>query len=859
MARRPVVSLLFAAATVLGAAVPGEPRGPSSRPPSGPVHAQPAGGRITIEVELYRDLLTVNAPKDAPPSASLLDADAQLLSTYFLLTDVQGLSTFTLADPDNADEAVQGNLPGQIVEVRVGSRVERYSLPAIEAAIDPAAGVIVGRTDWPGGVEIELFEPGDFETPHALAADTDDAGRFRAAVPAAAAAGPGSHGTVWSTDGAGNRVGYPFGAPLALVACEAEKAALNPLKFARPAMATTPPMCSVVLVASLGHTVDLIAYEGAVERWRVERDPREDDVVGVWPTTALPGTDLLEAVDRLVFLIDGALVGGGATRPPWARFDPEPGTLVGRAAPDRPVTIDPVPPSGELFRTRAGPDGTFRVAGLPDIVDVLDLEPDVPLPEVTSWLDANVGVRWEAPIAREHVALSGNIVLATLLGDRGPAVGRLFAGDGRPAAVHRPSAQVGRPTWFHFTTPDGAPRPIRAGDRVEITPPGGQPVTFDVPRLAIREVGSGGQLELVAPPGGLLTLLQTWPASYFLAPYSLANEQDLARPHAGLDVADGPDGRRSARCTQRCDEVAFALTYRAPFVSVAAGRPAYSLTYVPRPWVGAAPSVGLLRGFASSGAAVTASLLGPDGSVLAERRTMAAPASWSNLPPRWEVNWTDAFPDGLPSGTRFRIRTDDRVDTLVLPTVAITADVLADTVSGSAPPGTVVEVWALPNTAIDPDREVTSATTTAAPDGAWSVLLRTCVYTLKAGDAIGINFLPDSEHHFFQYDIGFVDGPFEPREPATPTAPATRAATARPFPTGTPPPSAPPPGATGAPADGPRRRIWLPVVVRAERAGGGAASVLDRRGRGATLPPSTAYGRAPTAQGPPRGRSHDPG
>lgn len=45
-------------------------------------------------------------------------------------------------------------------------------------------------------------------------------------------------------------------------------------------------------------------------------------------------------------------------------------------------------------------------------------------------------------------------------------------------------------------------------------------------------------------------------------------------------------------------------------------------------------------------------------------------------------------------------------------------------------------------------------------------------FTLRAGGAVLVNMLPDADQHFRQYDIGFVDGPPEPRE--TPTVAPTR-------------------------------------------------------------------------------------
>ncbi|MFN8422128.1 MAG: hypothetical protein U0470_01655 [Anaerolineae bacterium] len=78
-------------------------------------------------------------------------------------------------------------------------------------------------------------------------------------------------------------------------------------------------------------------------------------------------------------------------------------------------------------------------------------------------------------------------------------------------------------------------------------------------------------------------------------------------------------------------------------------------------------------------------------------------------------------------------------------------------------------------------------------------------FTLRADDAVLVNMLPDADQHF-QYDIGFVDGPPEPRETPTVASTGSRA------PTGTPPapaPSAPPPSAE--PTRGPWRAI-LPLV-----------------------------------------------
>lgn len=152
---------------------------------------------------------------------------------------------------------------------------------------------------------------------------------------------------------------------------------------------------------------------------------------------------------------------------------------------------------------------------------------------------------------------------------------------------------------------------------------------------------------------------------------------------------------------------------------------------------------------------------------------------------------------------------DDRTDTIRAPDVAIEVDVRADTVHGTGPAGGRIQVFGYPNLAIQAGREPITVETTAGADGRWSAHLAGESFTLRAGDAVLVNLLPDADQHFFQYDIGFVDGPPEPRETPTvastgpPSGTATATVTS---------PAAPPPTPSAEPTRAPGR-AYLPRVI----------------------------------------------
>lgn len=800
LAAAAIAAALTAPATLVGAggAWNGATAG-SAQAARASVHT--AAAPFTMTLELRSLQLRVTTPSTATPTVRVHYPDGRVAQPAVDAFRVGPMVWIQLPEPLGDDPDSDFTDPGQGLEVRFGDQIERLRLPEFTLRTDPAARTVSGRAPWAGPVAFELRDP-TFERPSPrpamVRAGAD--GRVTWRVPSDVAFEPGIVGTAWVSDPRGHRIGVEFAPTAAIISFHGATTMMDNLGAFAQGGSDPLEQSQVNLFVDPGRDLRVVALGDGIERWRT------GPLRAAWGAQQVPGDDRpFEAprfgdVDRLELWLDGALIAAAPPPRVAAAFDPAGGRVSGRAAPLRPLDVY-VPSPRQRVRTTAGADGRFELTGLtPE--DAGTAYYDYGRAKAISWLADGFGVEIPAAARNAFVLLHGSQVMANT-GGTGELTARLTPGDGRAPITRRLRPPLFADAFVDFRDPAGRPVSIRPGDRIDFDQEDAEPQTLRVPALAARAEAAAGTVVVDAPADGALEVVRTRPDAYLLTPVDRLGL--LYQPIEPLSFTRGHDGAAAIQCPDACAGSVLWATLRPPPLADA-GRPRYRLAIVPKPWLGVAASVGIVRGFATAGAAVTATLLAADGAAVESRTTTAALGLWASLPPTWEIAWTDRFPDGIPPGTRLRVHVDGRIDTIRVPDVAIDVDVRADIVRGTGPAGGRVQVLGYPNLAIQAGREPITVDTTADAAGNWSAHLAGEFFTLRAGDAVLVNLLPDADQHFFQYDIGFVDGPPEPRE--TPTVAPTRS----PAPTGTPPapaPSAPPPSAE--PTRGPWRAI-LPLV-----------------------------------------------
>jgi|GEM_PF-6750837 len=795
-----ITALLTLGLPMLGsAAVPPSPRTHAAHAAAVNVAAAAAvAARLDFEVHGYE--IGIETAFLTAPEARLLDAAGQRM----LVAAVAPVRVDNIDQPGRWTASVRANPqdplviePGQTIEVAFGQTVTRVAVPNVTAELTADALAVTGQAPTPGKVEVSFVDGyqsmrnevsflDGYQTvrnvpPPATAARSATEGRFRLILSPAMDVGPGVIGTATYVHPDGHRIARTFGRPGVLLDFD---------RGVAQAFAPYSPRLTIRVGDAIG------------ERWR--------SAPAAWSGSGRHYTPLLEQVGDVRYVLDAvpgqrvSLWDGdvqvadapfGVLR---ARLVPEYGMIAGHTVPGAKVRATVTGQAQPVIPfIHAKEDGTFSTYGL------TRGEHGRMFGRVQSFPSG--AFAYEAPliVPSERVDLYGSGAGISAESD-GEITGWYTSADGTraftrllPHQRHLPNEMQLRFDWYDA---NGRPAVIAPGDRLAFQPLDGTTVTLQVPDIDLRVAPDGQTLLGHGPPGSVLAGVRYGRAGDVLAPVNLPFP-DQEGKLAGITGKIGPDGTFELPCEDVCPSPLGRVTIKPPWKDVPSGRATYSVVFFAPALSGAAPSLGLVRGFATAGAHVTAELLAADGTATAHREAIAT-FDTATRPARWSIDFSDRFPHGIPTGTRFRIAVDaDAVD-LDVPVVTHEPDVLADGVAGTAPAGWAVEAWALPNLAIDAARAPTKAVAMVAADGRWRVTFDG--YNLRAEDDVTLTFRPPDAPVFYQYDLGHLAGPPEATAGPTPTASttppptATRAATTEPTP----------------PAIAAGRTLYLPVARR---------------------------------------------
>lgn len=761
-----------------------------------------------LTFDLYADRLALTTELRPTPTVSLLDAHGDLVAAADISPSGEGGSGITrrwVATLPRGDGTQSANAviePGQTIVVQVGDANLRLVVPAIDVAVDAPRHTIAGRAPWPGPVQLQLDDQLPFsrmlpEAPSSTTAAPD--GAFRFDFDPATDIGAGVVATVSVVHPDGHRIAASTAAPAVIVKDR-----------------------GAIVLAPHGARPALSFRDSSGEAWR-------SDGAG-WGGAAqyaflfdtwIGGDHMLfepRADMRVRLELGGVVVADEPVNAPTWRFEPEVGRLEGRALPDaRILYVGHLDGGPRRAYQQAGPDGAFALRGLgvgsgwtPTVTEL--------------WSSARGLVTFYTRVdpTSEAIDLYGHrMALSTSY--RADLDATYTAHTGAAPIVRR-VARGPRPVNFatalEFAWYDDAGQPIviAPGDRIELRRADGFSETLAVPSIRVDALGADDRVEGRAMPEATVSAT-IWPdAGDALSPAErLLPTEDMVFVRTAVD----PDGRFTLRCPWPCDNMFAQVNVYPPFAGVGTGRTRYRLYAIGRTFAGAAVSVGALRGFANAGTAVTATLLDARGAPTDVRRAVSGPPGKDRLP-RWTIDWRDRFPDGIRPGTRFDLDVAGRPAALEIPRVTIDADVLTDIVRGSAPAGATVEVWAMPNLAVDAMRKPTKAIATVGTNGAWAAAFEG--FNLRAEDDLVVNVLPLAEadggegagrggegagagRTFYQFDVGHVAGEPEATPGPTPTPTAVRS----PMPAASATRTA---THTSGSAAGTTGRVFLPLAMR---------------------------------------------
>lgn len=735
-----------------------------------PAVAAPADQRTlaapTIDVGLYNVAFDVRwAGAEWPDVVVRPPGDAQPL---IVSVEPYGWTDATLwrvscDDPETLDSA--GIRPGTTIDVTAAGRTTRTVVPELRAASDAAADVVAGRAPWPGAVTITLrSEPllgGDESPIPPLTATAGADGAFRLSVRGSADIAEGTWGSAAVVDPDGNRFHATFAQPLLNVP-------LNNMGHPITVRADGGTPVRLTLLDAAGevlaqHDGDGYGFDGT-QMWYLPFDP---GLIG--PSWPAPGQSIRAEVD-------GRTIVEAAVRGARARYDPELGTIKGRAFAGAPVrtllaTIDP---AAAESATVADAAGRFLLHA-----------PVRPFRNGTT-----------VPFA----ARTGPSSIETYIAAAPTEIVRLFdnsvtiAHDGRlpieieldPAGAGERLRRTFESPWygrmgesFDFFDDNGRPVVLRPGDRLTSRPTDGTEVSFAIPSVSARFDAASSALVGDAPPGSIVSgFLTLGPPSVLplLRPVPDGSQGDESRQASAVA---GLDGRYALSCAPPCALAQAVIRASVQLVDPASGRPQAELAYLAAPLRGISVSTADVAGFATAGSEARVALL-DDGGRTVETHAAVASQDDLTLPPRWTTAWADRFPDGIPAGTRFAVDVAGNVVELTVPAVPISVDVLADRVTGGGRPGDTVEVWDLLSGADNAGRMPTSATARVGGSGRWTAAFRS--FDVRAGDDLLLNFASPDNRTYIQLNALTIDGPREPtRAPtAEPTRPPAGSATPQP-------------------------------------------------------------------------------
>ncbi|MFN8423898.1 MAG: hypothetical protein U0470_11150 [Anaerolineae bacterium] len=465
-----------------------------------------------------------------------------------------------------------------------------------------------------------------------------------------------------------------------------------------------------------------------------------------------------------------------------ATIDPDARTVSGVAPAGARIVVTARPSedgADAIARADADGDGRYRVAfpSVPFADDALAF--------AQAWSGGGVAYEVAGRVPQVEIELWGNVIRGYVDG-RGELRVTHTPANGRPIAQRVVDIAIDGRFEADVYDRAGGPTLFAPGDRILLTPADGEAVERTVPRVTAVVSADGRVIEGEAPPGAAISAV------------IFSDEPDYfgGRPVPSPSVTRTGRADDAGRYSLRCDGAGCPARYGRIVAGLDHLRAV--VRFVDKPLSGIGVTLATAFGRATAGTAVDVAVT--SGPKAGEHRSGHARPGPADQLPLWEIDVSDLFPDGIPLGTRLRLAVGDASTDIAVASVTWRADVLADRVTGNAPPLHAVVLIVDP---VDADRGPTSVTVPSGLDGRFAADLGG--FNLRAGDRLYLYVIRPGDDHFLQYVDEGVQGPEEPMPVATPTAgvPAPR-----------PSPIAPLASATPTPRGPSEHVIHLPAVTR---------------------------------------------
>lgn len=771
-AARPPASTWIAAAITIAALTVAAGASPARR-----ASAQTPGAP-KLEIALFAPYIVVRTETPGRPAVRLVAADGAVKIVVSAAGDrpADGRWVVPLRTPAMEPAEYITADPGDTVTVEVDGRTTSVVVPRITADVDVDGDVVSGTVPPTLGVYVVVTRDetlyGPMQPAPSVVVPASD-GNYRAELAGTMDIAPGTWGYAAFTDTAQNLFALAFAPPFVNV---------SPARFTAIVRANADARPEVAVVDDLGTE---IARSG----------PPIPVAAGLFVVVLLRGGRPENGAfqpqpgDRVALIVDGRTVVEETLPDVTAVIDPDARRVAGRAPAGARVVVtarSSEAATDTAGRAVAGADGRYDIAfpALPFAADAVAF--------ALAW--SGGGTAYEVPgrVPQVEVDLWGNALRGFVAG-RGEVTVAHAPADGRAAATRIVPLEIDGRFEAEVYDRSGQPTMFAPGDAVTLTPSDGEPFVLTVPRVT-AVVAEGGALVLgQAPPGAALrtTVFADEPDYFAVRP--------VASPSITLEGRAAADGRYALRCAGA------GCPARYGRLVADTGRVRAVLRWVDRPLSGIGVTQSNAFGRATGGTAVDIAFASGAHSG-AHRSAVAQPSQLDRLP-YWEIDWADLHPDGIPLGTQLRLGIGDETTDVTVAPVTWQADVLADRVTGSAPPLHAVVVLVQP---ADPDRGAASATVLSGIDGRFAADLPG--FNLRAGDRLYLYVIRPGAAYFLQYVDPGVQGPEEPMPVASATPGPTLTRQAPPMPTLGMPTPARPTAPPASPADG--RTLYLPTAWR---------------------------------------------
>lgn len=728
----------------------------------GPAQAQAAP---QIEAWLYQPHAFVQTDGGPRPRLRLYAADGTLLSDV-LATGDSGPSRwrFDLVALDRP-EARRLLRPGQRIEVIQSATRAMLTLSALSGEIDAASDRVWGQAPASAtalGLQLHRdanWYPGLMDPPE-LAADLGAGGGFQIDLAGRFDLAPGWYGELRAELPGGHRLVQGIAVPAVTFS------GTGPVAYVRANMGSQ-------VVLGLLNRIDTELFRSGPgqpygsARYRVLLYPGGNPDFGAYTP---------QAGERVGIEIDGLLRVDAPLPRALASLDRAGRRLWGVTEAGSAILWSLGGDAG-AGTTRAGPDGQFAIA-LSDAALDRDSRADL-----VTWPGGPVARLVRAEVPFQEVLLYDNRISGRLPG-WGHVRGELWRGATNLAWE---ALEVGEDGVFlaDFRGADGREPQIQPGDQIRFLPELGQPMALDVPRLTAEVDPS---LQRIA---GLALPLQALDLRAYYASTNIFDAEPFNRVERSvlLSTRSDAEGRYALACSGPPCEMRYGILA----ATIVDDR--YYLLWTGRPLVGLGVTARSATARGSAGLAVSLQASDPEGRLLERSEGRIAPRALEL--PAWDGDLSQAFPEGIGVGARVSLQIGEAVYALQVPALEARADVVANRVAGSGPPGQSVAIVAFARGMDANRRGARSATGRIAANGRWSLALDG--FDLRAGDDVEVYLL--YEDRYLWWNLDAIEGQDPPTRAPSPTA------------TGDPTPSPTRASATrtpvGPPGPGPALLPWI--------------------------------------------------